>query len=382
MALFGPKIGTYVDFSFFSCFFVFVLCSRGHLRVNKETKPVLIGIVVLILYSLLVTVVSQTIDYLFIFKFIRAFVSALAIFAYVSNSKLEKSEMINSVTMVLLLHAMIVIVGTLVWPELQNVIRPLSGYTKMIRPLRSTGLTNGYDFAGMLCCFGIIATYFGDRSRTSTIRLIVFIVASFLTSRFSMLITEGIILYIIVMNRNRERVNKRLLTILFLVSIIPILGIFLFSVKSYDNPFVSLMMRNEYFKEYSSQLVYYYNSDSIGDSVVGHYNFSSLTTAEIVFGAMKESHQDPGITQFIFEIGIVGLVLTVYFYLRMIVISIRSRMNDQDLSIIVVLIGLLCVVMSGKISYLLARHVTECLFVFYAILVSNRYRSDELLTTS
>lgn len=377
LAIFGPKIGTYIDISFFSNLLVLMMCSGRYLRLFKDIKPIVMSVIGLIGYSILVAVFCQNLDYLFLFKFFRVLVAVLAISSYIGTCKLEQEDIYSCAATVLLIHAIIVIIGTLFWPQLQEVIRPLSGYTKQVRSLRSTGLTNGYDFAGMLCCFGIITTYFGKKSSFSSIRLLIFIIASLFTSRMSMLITEAIIFYIVIINRKHERVNKKLLGIIFVVSIIPILGIFLFSTKNYDNPIVNLMMKNETFRTNSNRLIYYYASGSIGDTLQGHYYFEPLSSMEKIFGSMTEAHQDPGITQYIYEIGIVGLLMTIFCYIKIMINSARYKEYDRDLFTCVILMCLLSLVMSVKNSYLFARHVTECIFIFYSILTIRYYNAAQ-----
>lgn len=376
LAIFGPKIGSFIDISLFSNSFVFLICSGMNLKLYLKVRPILLGIISLIAYSLLVALFCQTIDYLFVFKFIRALISVLAISTFVSTSKLELDEIYNCAATVLLVHAMVVIIGAVIWPRFQIIVRPLSGYIKDLIPLRSTGLTNGFDFSGMLCCFGILVTYFGKKCRLSTIKLLLFIIASIFTSRMSMLIMEGIVFYIVSINRRRNIINKKILTIIFIVSIIPILGIFMFSTQDYDNPIVNLLMKNETFKSQSSQLVNYYASTSIGSTIKDHYNFSELNSIEIIFGSMTEAHQDPGITQYIFEIGIVGLMIAVLSYFGIIVNSFKCRVLNRDLYTIVVLMCFLCLIMSVKNSYLFARHVTECIIVFYSLLTIKTNNSD------
>ncbi len=372
LAIFGPKIGTLLDISFFANLLMLFLCIKRRLIVNKESKPIIRGIILLILYSFIVVVFSGVTDFLFLFKFIRALLAFLAISSFVRSCDLDCDDILSSAINVLLVNAIIVIIGAAVWPGLQTVLRPINGYNKSIFAFRSTGLTNGFDFAGLLCCFGILTTYFCDKRRFNSIRLLIFIIAAVFTSRFSMILMEAIIVYIVILNRKKERISKTLLTIVFAVSIFPILGIFLFSTNNIDNPIVSFLMRYDTFSRISKNLVYYYASGTIEDSFQDHFDFSRLNAFEIIFGSMQEAHQDPGITQFIFKIGIVGLLVTIVTYLFIIKSSLKYKIINRDLVVVITVLTLLCLVMSMKVSFLFARHVTEYLFILYFLLIIKR----------
>lgn len=379
LAIFGPKIGTLIDVSLISNLIVIIFVSKHCLVIEKEYRPMIRGLLVLILYSFLVLSVSifsssnSEIDYLFFLKFIRAIVALFAITAFVRNSKLEKETIFNCASTILLVHAITVIIGAVIWTDFQILIKPLSGFTKSVHAYRSTGLTNGYDFSGLLCCFGILVTYFGKKRKLSNIRLLIFIVSAMLTSRLSMLLAEAIIVYIVFINRKKERINKALLTTVLSLSVIPILGIVLFSTKNTDNPIVTFLMKNDTFSQISQKLIYYYASGTIDETIQGQYRFDSLDIFERIFGSMKVAHQDPGITQYIFAIGIIGLIIAVFTYLSILRIALRYKEKDKDMVVIVSFMIALCLVLSIKNSYLFARHVTECILVYFSLLtIDNR----------
>ena len=84
---------------------------------------------------------------------------------------------------------------------------------------------------------------------------------------------------------------------------------------------------------------------------------------------MQDAKLDPGYTQYIYRIGVLGTAVCLLFYVAVISNAWKiKQVNKQD-AFIVICICLMCVVMSVKNSYLLARHVTETLLVMNFLLV-------------
>lgn len=370
LSIFGPKIKTYIDVSAIANVFALLLVvgKRGRIGIKKYAWSLLITLVVLILYSLLLSFFVRTIDILFLFKLFRAFLAIACISIFIDNQELKNYELINILEKVLLIHALAIIISSTVWVELQNILKPISGFDRHPTLFRSTGFTNGYDFAGLLCCFGILIVFYIRSIRHRTVDLILFIFASFMTSRISMLVTEGMIIFLVIKNNEHERINKAVLRTVFILSVIPVLGLFLFSTNNFNNIIVQSLLKNRYFAEVSGKIVNYYATTNIGNTLSMHYDFSGLSISEFLLGSMQQANQDPGYTQYIYNVGIVGLLITISFYCKIIMAVYKERKWNKQLSTIVIFIAILCLILSVKNSYLLARHVTETMIIILSIL--------------
>ena len=132
-------------------------------------------------------------------------------------------------------------------------------------------------------------------------------------------------------------------------------------------------MRNEFFSNASAKLVYYYASSEINGSVMTYYNFDLLTDSQFWFGAMKDTNLDPGYTQYIYHIGVVGLFISLFFYVVIVVKALKMRFVCNYGSFVIVCMCVACILLSVKNSYFLARHVTETLLIVYSLTSKEYY---------
>ncbi len=378
--VFGPRIGGFFDLSVLtSGILLFFVLGIG--KINLHTKKLATILFLVIIDIFLVSSLSgEEIDLLFLLKFIRVLLALLCISSYIEldvvKTEIVKSSLIN----VLLMHAIIIIVGSIFLPEIQNVLKPLSGFGRRPRYFRSTGLTNGYDFAGLLCLFGMLITFFSKTERLKMFKVIVFIVAAVLTSRVNMILTEIIIAYLLIFS-NGEKKIRLVLGLLFILSLIPVLGIFLFTTGNQENFIVQVLLRNEFIANASTKLVYYYASSNVENTLSQHYNFNILTNTQILFGSMQSPKMDPGYTQYIYHIGVLGTGICLLFYVSIISNALKIRQANKEDSVIVICFCLMCIIMSVKNSYLLARHVTETLLIMSCLLNKeyNNVRNQQII---
>ena len=307
---------------------------------------------------------TGTIDFAFLGKFIKVSVTILAISSVISSSKLDNETIINCLIFIILIHSVIIIIESTIYVDLQNILRFISGFDRYPNYFRGSGLTNGYDFAGTLSIIGLMCECI--RKNPSFIKIVIFIVASLLTSRISMVLLEIVILYFVLTKKIK---NKSIVTffILFLcVSIIPVLALFLLTTNNVNNIIVEISMKNSYFSSISSKFVNYYATSSFVNASNLHFNFSRLTFNELIFGSFKIAYQDPGYTQYIYKIGIIGLSMSLLFYIVLIVRCIKNR--KKEYCSLLFLIIVICLVLSFKNSYLFARHVTEIIIIIYNLI--------------
>lgn len=381
LSIFGPKLGGLIDISMITnimviCFFV---CLQNA-KMEEYAAQLFLVLLGILFYVILVCIGNGRLNLIFLAKFVRVATSIIALSLYIGSVKLSKETIVNILINVLLLHAVLIIISATVFVRLQNILKPFTGFALYPYRFRATGLTNGFDFAGTLCVFGVLMLGLSPKSvyiRKRTTKLLVFMVAAVLTSRVTMLVLELVIGYMVLKNKKISKKIKGILILMLLVSILPVVGIFLYSTGNYNNLVVKLLLNNSYFATISQKLVYFYASTNIGDTISEHYSFQKLSTWQILLGSMQEANQDPGYTQYIYYIGIVGLMLALVFYMILLLkvkrrISHSSSINQQYLFRVLFCCVGLCVCLSIKNSYLFARHVTEVILILTNII----YKKD------
>lgn len=379
--IFGPKYGL-IDLSLCTSLIVLLyLMFTNSVSFSKKIVYLFISVIVILVYSSLVGLVCMHIDFIFIAKFIRCAVSILSISAVITTYKLKTLKVINIILNILLLHALIVIISSVFFVELQNYLKIINNFSLQANSFRSPGLTNGYDFSGVLCIFGMLITVLLPENiiKNKIVKIIIFICASLLTSRINMLFLELIFLYFVFVNKKIEKKYKILFIMLIGITIIPILGLFLYSTGYKDNIIIEFLLKNQYFADISKKIVYYYATSDINGTIHSHFNFNKLTELELIFGSMKIANQDPGYTQYIYQIGFLGLIITFIPYF-LIIYECCMKKNKIKVSMLdcltrlIIMMILICFALSFKNSYLLARHVTEIIIILYILFVQEQQK--------
>lgn len=367
LIVFGPRIGGFLDLSVATSFFL-LLFFLGRGKIYDYVKPLVVILFLIIIDTVVVSVCSEEgLSILFLLKFIRVLFALLCISNFVESDMVQPEIVRKSLINVLLLHASTIVVGSLFFPEFQNILKPLNSFALPPNYFRSTGLTNGYDFAGLLCVFGALMTSFDKNEKFKSTKTLIFIVSALLTSRINMILTEILIAFLFFSHNEQNRFFKMFLILFFLVSLFPVFGVFLFTTQNQENFIVQTLMKNEFFSNISTKLVYYYATSDVNNSLSTYYNFDILSSMQIWFGAMKDTKLDPGYTQYIYHIGIVGLCICLFFYVTIFYNAVIMKREGNRDSILVICICLACVLLSIKNSYLLARHVTETLLIVYSL---------------
>lgn len=379
-AVFGPKFFGVVDVSIIVNVLIislYILLEKAKIR--KHSSTLFLMVIMIVMYSLVVCTVTQNLNIVFIAKFVRVGTSIVAISMFIDAIKVSKMDLVNILINILLLHAVIVIISATFFVQLQNILKPFTGFRLIANRFRSTGLTNGFDFSGLLCIFGVLLVGLYPEKyviKRRLLKLFIFIGASLLTSRVTMIVLELAIIYMALMNKRLNKKVKRLLVLILVVSLLPVMGIFLFSTGNQNNVIVKLLLSVPVLSSISEKLVYYYATTDIGNTISAHFSFVELSSYEVFFGSMKEANQDPGYTQYIYYIGVCGVLLVVLFYALM-VYNARKKtivcgtVKDKYLfKVLIACVGL-CLCLSIKNSYLLARHVTEVILIITSILYKN-----------
>ena len=373
LIVFGPRVAGVIDLSVLTSVFLLLFFMNSG-KIYNYVKGLAVVLFLIIIYTIVVSIFSdEGVSLLFLLKFIRVLLALSCISNYIESDVVKPEVVRNALTNVLLLHAGTIIVGSLIWPEFQNILKPINGFALPPNFFRSTGLTNGYDFAGLLCLFGALIVSFDKEEKCKSIKTLVFVASAILTSRVNMILAELLILLLLFTHNEQKKIFKLLLLLLFLISLFPVFGIFLFTTQNQNNFVVQILMQNDFFSNVSTKLVYYYATSDVNNSLTTYYNFDSLTNAQFWFGAMKDTILDPGYTQYIYHIGAVGLFVSLFFYVEIVVNAVKMKYVCNHGSFIIICMCIACVLLSVKNSYFLARHVTEILLIVYS-LTNKEYR--------
>ena len=375
--IFGVKIGGFIDLSVIANVCIIFLFALRGIYLFKFNKFLVFDIGLIFMYALLVSALSGSIEWLFVLKFVRVMICAIAIPIFIKFSNMDHERIIKILLYVLLLHAIVVILGAAFWTDLQSYFSPISGFDRLPYRWRATGFTNGYDFAGVLCDIGLFVNFNRKNRNHSFLYLIIFTTAGLLTTRMNMIVLEAEIILLLLTNKRIKRICRITMTGFLLTSILPVLGIFLYSTGNTDFGIVRLLLQNSYFKAVTDKIFRVYAYTDIAETAGRHYNFSGLSDLQMIFGAGKSAGLDPGYTQYIYQIGILGVGLALIFYLLIISECLHKFKKNMTMSIILFACAL-CVILSVKNSYLLARHVTEiCLVTMLFLLIVKRVRFEK-----
>ena len=153
----------------------------------------------------------------------------------------------------------------------------------------------------------------------------------------------------------------------------------MFTTYNKGNYLLSFLDRFQFFRNITSQIVSYYSNTLIDSTIQSHFDFSSLSSSQIIFGSMQSAHQDPGYTQYIYQIGIIGLVITIIYYLVAIFHILSYREKRNTISFIPLIAIISCFILSIKNSYLLARHVSEYIIIVLSMFIQQNSINNKLL---
>ena len=194
-ALFGPKLGGFVDLSVLGGLLgAILLLTPSRLSVSREYLDVVAFVSIFAAYSLAMVLAGNADDLQPALRGGRALLSTILLGAFfynlgVSNS-FSTARLTNVIILVLLVNAFSIIASTLM-PELKVRLAGLYGFDKEFVPLRSAGMTAGYDTAGYFCVIGMalasIKAYYKPGAWHPAVTMIFFI-AAFLTSRSTMVL--------------------------------------------------------------------------------------------------------------------------------------------------------------------------------------------------
>ena len=262
---------------------------------------------------------------------------------------------INDLYAIISIHIATIIFMALI-PSFYLFIKSFVGFEKGYKPYRYFGLTLGYDIAGLITIYYILIGSFLKKTRLNS--LVAFI-TSFLTSRLTMVIsfiTYSMLELIQLIRRNK------FLTIFIIITI---MSLFKGTLKEiYDTVLV---------------LFGVFENSSVNITGYAFYSVSDLFEQifiwpteyqEWLFG-FKGDLKDSGYSMIIMKYGLLGLVLSIVWYLQ-----ILKSTSTRNRKLMMYMISLL-LLLNIKNEYFFTRSITE-IILFIALVKDENYISPKV----
>ena len=379
---FGPKIGRYIDTSIIASILMILVSAfkNDHkIRIPRYTRSLVLSIILIVLYTVFVSVYNSYFDITFYGRMIRSAFSVVGISALaLDNKDIDVEELNEIIIWALFIHAAIVLVSATVYVNLQYMLRSFNGYNKTIRMFRSTGLMMGFDMSGLLCNLGLVLVM--CKKRLNFFQFAVFALATLFTSRFSILFLVVItLIYIIVNLRNSEsRGKKTLLLGIGIPSAIFGIVLLIITTRSFYSARSGISNLFPRFYNLALRVNRAYNvTDSLEFAESNHFSISDDGFLA-AFGTGVYGGADPGYTRFINCIGIVGLALVIIWHIYAICNSVNSNLINKRLkynrAFIVFSIAMVLIGLSFKNSYFFTGTFFEFMMLqLFMFKFSNQY---------
>lgn len=331
---FGPKIGEYIDSSIVaSILTILFIAKKNHSKISLDTYVVrrITGILLIILYTIIVSIYNRYFDITFYGRMIRSLCSIFSIYLFIHNTSISRKEINDIVIYVLLIHAIIVLVSATVFIDLQYFLRPFNGYRKKIRQYRSTGLMMGFDMSGVLCNLGLVLVL--SKKNLNIVHFLIFSISTLFTSRFSVIFL--IVVTLAYMFVNRKNADTRMKKIILFVTIIPtaVFSFLLLSITISDLGFFQSSLSTTFptIYRFAATVNYAYKStETLNMMGTKHFMLNSDWFLTLV-GTGIYGGADPGYTRIINCIGIIGLIIVIlwhYYSFRGVIV--HSRITNQS----------------------------------------------------
>ena len=332
--LYGP-FSTNITLVFNVLLFLCVYTKRT--RVAYERMFVIVPLLLLIISIFSFVFTRSTVkDYSVIGTYARMLINCATIPAILTFFFQRKTDVLSILSLTLFLHCLMVLLQ-MIFPSLQNINPNLFRFERDEEILenlamRRLGLTGGYDVSGFYTSISALISielYFLTGQKKYSIISIVSLISSFFTSRTGM--TFAFLSLFLSILLNTKRLSKKMeLSVVYVI----ILGLSLFYI------ILPLLLRSFGIGGIGEDTTVAVEGTGYGEKT-GVYLFEyhliplkSLNYRELIWGygcSVRKStllwyYSDIGYVKQIYQVGIVGVALMVYFAILM-VIKTYSRRN-------------------------------------------------------
>lgn len=324
--LFGPKIYGYIDTSILAN--VAALCFlNGHKLKMKIFVPLLaMWIVFIILCYMGVAIYYESVDIVFVGRFIRSLCSFLCIYAfctYYTEFSIERK--LDWLINVLLIHAIIVLLSATLFVNLQEHLRVITDFAAHSRKYRSTGLMAGYDMSGLICNIGVMLVLV--KKKFNVVKFFIFSSAVLLTSRLSMISLSLILLLYFIFFRKEDGFFKSV-CIAMPLFVAGGIGFILLSLTTSgflpEEIVPSIKLPSRMF----DTLIWTYAKSDMEQTSVRYFFFPE-TFFSFIFGVGSYIGSDPGYVRMINCVGLFGLTSIILWHVYLFYNFFTAKQCDK-----------------------------------------------------
>lgn len=355
-ALFGPKLAGVLDLSLLGGGLgILLLTCAKKIRFGREYIIVVMLVASVVAYSMLAVLFAGVEDTHPVLRHFRALISTVLLgvvfYNLAATRTYSSGQLTNTLIAVLLVNAVVVMVS-IALPEIKPLLANLYGFNKSLVPLRSFGLTAGYDTAGYLCIIGgalsAIAIYY-KRNIGYTISFLSFMVAAMFTSRSTMLLVLVLMTSVCAVFLLRGRWTLKVASMSYIIIGVGIAILYV----------VPLILATFGWGVVEATSANYTGSFAATDLSAWKATMWTLpdSPAALFLGTGETIEtSDIGYVEIVFMIGIVGLLLVVSIYFYMFMFAMRLRRSASR--------GELLLDLEGWVLLRLLLIVLICLYVF------------------
>ena len=317
----------------FLLFWLMISLIKSKFNFKLQFCGIFFCLIFILFYSLCVFLVNNSSDYFYVLRYCRVILSLITISSFFSAfpQYLNKQYLLICLRNVLLLNSIIILLSIL-FPQIKEILGQINGYDKAFYSLRSTGLVSGYELAGFLCIVGFLiecTINIYNKNKLLNIYTFIFFLSCCFTSRISMiyLIISLILLSFFFVFTGKFKYLREILWLLIPIIIVGVLVIILTTD-------IGMTYRNNIYALFP-QLIKPFDAilDSYTDygqytSYHSHLVFNSqYSFLEYFIGLGISPEVDPGYMKTIYYTGFIGYCLSIIGYL---IISMKKRNNKFD----------------------------------------------------
>ncbi|MBR3131111.1 hypothetical protein IKG31_00875 [Candidatus Saccharibacteria bacterium] len=372
--LFGPKLFTVIDTSIIASLIMIVTCAFGDKErrtIDRNQCALLILLVIILVYGLIICLINGNFDIVFIGRMTRACASTVALYFFVKTHD-DKEEIGTAIINLLIMHAIVVILSSLIFIDIQDALRWFTGFDKTARYFRSTGLMTGFDISGLLCAIGTILVLL--QKKFNPIKYFIFLIALLFTSRFSLIIYAIMTIEYLIIKRKEKKAKIKKACILITLTPIAIIGMLLIilttknditsnAINGFSESFPSI------YKFVKNIDIAYANTD-FNEAASANISISD-NHIEAIFGKGIYGGGDSGYTRIINSIGIIGLIAVAIWHIKLFR-DYTSR--DDNTMLLTVLFVTILAILDFKNSYFFTGTFFEIMLLELSINSNKKFK--------
>ncbi|MET3697026.1 hypothetical protein SAMN05877753_101396 [Bacillus oleivorans] len=291
---------------------------RGGMLTNltRYIKTTMIILLVLTIYGAIIVLFNGS-DQIYVFmRYTRALVALLVIWIYISSIKLDIDKITNSILIVLLIHSLIII-AEIIEPSVKDLMVPFAGVSRMFYPYRANGFVNSYDYAGLYTVLGFLLAsykYILNRNKLYLLITIVCVTATLFTSRLNIFLMS-IVMIIVLIKSIKEKARLLSIPLLVIFFLVSTTAVFLWAITTDAIPGARDFIFNRFYwaDQVYSTIRYTYPDNDIQEVIA--YQFDLMMNLSLIFGSGIDGNVDPGYTQSIYSVGLIGTLIIVFYYI-------------------------------------------------------------------